>query len=1740
MTALADYNLVARLHSSPRSRVDRAIRIGDGTTVVVKQPAGQTTALETARRVERELEILMSVQGDGVIGVRGVVRDRGGVVGLVLESVGSSLASWTADHRPALEETLAIGSALARTLARIHGAGIIHKDINPNNVVYDPATGVVKVIDFDLAARTRAGTSERATSLQGTLAYLSPEQTGRLALPIDGRSDLYSLGATLFELLVGHPPFETTDTLAFVHALLATHPPRVDEVNSTIPSPIADIVAKLLAKAPEQRYQTAAGLSADLDRCRAELAATERIEPFTIAQHDVTTRFGFSERLYGREPEVRALADAFERTRVGSSESVLVSGYSGVGKSSVVREIHASVALAGGFFASGKFEQLHRDVPYSAVRSALDELLVHVLSDPDIERWREAIAAAVGDDAPLVCSLVPALEHVIGERSVPTESDPDVTRRRLAGGLARLIQVFAQPSHPLVLFFDDMQWADSASIDLVTRVLTSERAASLLVIEAYRHHEVDATHPFAVAIQARRRDGVTTSQLALAPLSVHETAELVADVLRTTALDAAPIIWRKTEGNPFFIRQFMHALYEDGHIRFDVDRRVFLLDTAALDDASITDNVADLLARKLAKLPVLVREVVVTAAAIGTRFKTALLAIVAGVTDVPLREALSFAVEAGMIEPTDGDGYRFSHDRLQEGAYTTLAPEERARLHLDIARLLPASPLGPDVFDVAHHYNLGRSCITDVTERKRFVELAKVASSRARGAGAFDVALKMMRSACELSDPITDYATWFTCHYDLVDVLSLAGHPTEAVAAIAAVRPHATRRDRATLDILETTVSIGCGHNIVALASARRAAAELDVELSTDPAELERQLGAEIAAAMTALGEHPIEAWIDFPAMTDPDKLAAMGLLRSCIPAAYQVEPLLLALICAKLVGLSLRHGNCAESARGYASFSIVLWKMGEYDLAYRFGRVGVELVRRLGAIAAQPSIDFTFAAFASPWKRPLTEAIALLRATSVRALEVGDVPHAAYAPVFTLGYLNLHGAPLAEVLELARSHGKLCAKLGLVEGTAWVEEYERHARSWMEVSPEQDLDFATTVRNLEAAKRSPSLIASFGFLHGERRYWRGDHAGVLHTARTIEPLVGTTVGNPTSVGFRFYQCLASISVGAPSTDTDALRAELGAYATACPHNFGAMVQLIDAELARASGDIATAMIKYDAAIEAAVETGFTKVAIIAHELAAQFWIERNKPAFAAVHCGKARDLCEQWGALPKARELELRARRLGGTSNHSVTTRSVTSVAEVLDFATIVKASQTIATDMSLDTMLAKIMAMIIENTGAQTGTIVLERESELHIHASMRDGSAASVTRAATIETNDASVGIIKYVTRTAEAVVLDDASRHARFRNDPYVRERRPRSVLCLPIVHNEHTLGAVYLENNLVTGAFTIDRLEALRILVSQLAISIENATMFARLEGLVAERTRALSDANRRLRDEANARERMESELRLGQKLQAVGQLAAGIAHEINTPIQFVGDSVAFLQDAFSSMLAVVDAFGAAIDPATQTIDMAAVERAAHDHDLDYIRANAPQAWQCALGGVHRVARIVGAMRAFSHPDQELPEPTSVNRALESTLIVAGNEYRHVADVETDFGDIPDIDARVGEISQVFLNLIVNAAHAIESVVGNSGERGKITVRTRLDGDAVVIAISDTGSGIPEPIRDRIFDPFFTTKAVGRGTGQGLALARTAIVDRHGGTLTFETRAGSGTTFLVRLPSSHAVRQSAAS
>ena len=1795
------YAAVEQISVGTRSSVYRARANTDGRAVVLKiAHAGDDTFDESLARLRHEMTILASIRSDLVIHAIDVV-PLGHSATLVLEDFGGeSLDRYLAHARFSLTDTLRVAIHVAAALRDVHAAGVIHKDVNPSNIVYNAASGEAQLIDFDIATAWRTGLHGFVAprTLEGTLLYMAPEQTGRMNRVTDSRADLYAFGVTLFELLTGRLPFIDTDILSIVHAHVAVRPPAADLIDPTIPRPVSAIVMKLLAKAAEDRYQTAAGLLVDLRTCLESLVQTGAIEDFVLGRGDIVTRFELPTRLYGRRAELDTLAGAFERVAAGDVEAVLVSGHSGVGKTSVVRELFPLITRERGYFLSGKFDQLRGDLPYSALVAAFDEFTHQLLTETEDELglWRERITAAIAPNGQLVVEAIPALERIIGPQPALIALDPAGTRSRFHLTLQRFIQVFTRRSRPLVLFLDDMQWADPESIQLLKLVAMSDGTETFLLIQAFRDNEVPPGHPVMSAARELRKHRRVT-ELEITPLHAADVAALVADALHRDPASIEPLarlVCRKTDGNPFFMRQLLLALHEAGHIVLDPARDWFTFDAASIERAPISENVADLLADTLHKLPASTRRVLAMAAAIGNRFELDVLALVAEESVAEVHAELAGALRAELVVPLSELEYvaapqgaglvfrrlRFQHDRVQRAAYALMSADDQQRMHLRIGRLLLAggSPgeLAERLFDVVSHLNRAVALIDAPDQRTELARLDVAAAHRARGSAAYATAIECLGVAVACFDWRSDYREQLEAHMMLAECCYLGGDAQRAIEVLDVTTARVVNnRDHSRLEALRATLYIYTSDMKAAVRCTRRASALLGRELPDDPAALGPAIGATIGEIMQRTGGREIEQLIELPAMTDPDALALIELYRCVLPAAFQVEPALGAFLTAQMVLLSLEHGNAPSSAHGYSAFPVVLLDTDLRHLAYRFGRLGVDLNHRLDHRALRAPVELAFSLYAAPWFRPIDEAIEHMHVANRCGREFSDHVFAGNAAFFEIMYRMFRGSePLAEISEDASIYRQQCQEVDDRSSIRVLTSQLNRIRALRGELASPDPDAQVEVR---ALCDEGNAVVALGLIHAlvDVAYTGGDEVAALELATAGRQLEAAAPPLLFVVEHRFLHCLAAAAVcrsqpaRRPELEPviEANQRVLEGWVAACPANFEAMYLLVEAERASLSSDLARTLALYDRATVSAARHGMRRLEALANELHGRFRLERDRPEVAQLYLTRACHVYAALGMQGKSRALEQRLPGLR-VQPRLITATTSTTAAEILDVTAIARATRAISGELELDKLLACMLAIIFENAGADGGALVLAGPRGLTVAASRTDGATQISTASVPLAAASLPRSLIQYVQRTDTVIVLDDAIADSRFGNDDYIRTCAPRSVLCMPVKHKDRPIGMLYLENTLVSGAFTQSRLEALTILVSQMAVSLENATLFAaqrlhaeaisrvnqelrgeiavreqaerelaqyrdHLEDRIAERTGELTLANQRLVGAAAERERMEAELRLAQKLESVGRLASGIAHEINTPVQFVSDHVTFVSDALPSMIDTLARYrdlATTIEAHGDVTAALAVARGAEDAaDIDYAVAHAPAALRDALDGLGRVATIVRSMKDFAHPDRDEKTLVDLNRAVESTLTIAAHEYRYVAEVHTELANLPLVRCNGGEINQAVLNLVINAAHTIRDVVGKTGAKGRILVRTRQYDGEVEIAVGDSGTGIPEAIRDKVYDPFFTTKEVGRGTGQGLAIVRSVVVDKHGGSLRFETQLGVGTTFFLRLP-----------
>ena len=1809
MKEIPGYELGVLLHDSSASAVYRARRLADGAAVVVKRAHGGSSA-RCLSRYRNELELLRAIDSDGVVKAYDLVRGHGQLALILEEFGGVSLKQWLEAGDPSLVERLEAAIRLARAIGEVHAAGIIHKDINSYNFLYDPATKRTKLIDFGIATRLRSEESkfQFPTALEGTLAYIAPEQTGRMNRNIDHRADWYALGVTLYELFSGRLPHAADDPLELVHFHIAGKPTPLTELGCGVPEALSDVVMKLLQKAPEDRYQSAAGVVADLTRCVHGLQATGRVEPFVVGADDVIDRFEPPQKLYGREAQTAALLAAFERVAAGAVEAVLVSGAVGIGKTSLVQEVHEGITRRRGYFAAGKFDQLQQDVPFSALVDALHDLVEQLLteSEESIAAWRQEIQAAVGVNGQVIIDVIPALALIIGTQPKVHALPGFEAQNRFKLVFQSFIQVFAKRSHPLVLFLDDMQWADAASLNLVTLILSGAAAESLLVIEAYRDNEVAPTHPFMLAVQEQRGRGIAVESIALEPLEPTDIARFVADALRQDAPAAAPLaklIHEKTGGNPFFMGQFVQSLHADGLIAFDPRAKRFAYDIAAIEKAGITENVAELLSAKLEKLAEPTRRVLRLAAAIGGRFDLGTLAIinrcseaeVAGLLDPALADGL--VVPASRLESLDPAALdsplaywrlAFQHDRVQQAAYDTVAPGERPALHLAIGRVLlaecSADELEQRLFDIVNHMNQGSALVEDAAERTRLAEFNIRAGVKARNATAYAVAVRNYENAVALLGGERAWqknpALAMEAHYRLAEGLCLTADYDAAFRTIDGALAHAqARTDQARLHALQVNTHLSQGRMPEALACGRDAAQALGVDLPMQAERVQSMLESEIATILRRTSQIGVENLLELPVMTDSGHVALMALLTHCLPAAYQTNQQLFALICCKMVTLSLDNGNCPLSARAYGSFAALLSSvLGKYRDAYRFAKLGVDLAHRLDDPSVHSGAYFLWAMFASHWNEPIDESIELFRESVQFGLQTGDHPHVGYAAARRVSHQQFRGMQLAELREAAASALELLERIGettnvpfllpRIRFIEWLRGDRPHGNT-LGSDLEDEQQCTATIR----ARGNKSFEADWFMLLARQRYLCGELDRAYEFARAADSLLPFSAGFVTRSEHTFYHALI-IAALYPSAAPDrgrelddelaTRRAELRAWAENCPANFRHMHLLIEAEHARIGGSARAATHLYDEAMAAAAEHGFVHIEALAAELAARFWLDEKKPDFGNLYVDRALHAYEIWGAFGKVADLRntygRKSRR--GTS-HSATLRSTTvgSVSEhgdSLDLATVLKASQAIAGEIVLERLLVKLMDITLENAGGERVVLVLEANGEFLIQAVKNDGSGRTdvMVSEPLRHTAALSKGIVNYVIRTSEHVVAADPALRGKFVNDPYVRNRRPKSVLCAPIVHKGKLTGVIYLENNQLAGAFTPGRLEALEILMAQVAISIENATLYTRQE----QQARSIELANAALKKEIGERKSAQQELsrykdhleelvaqRTRELESAQGRLvdlsrragmaevASGVLHNVGNVMNSVNVGANVASDAVKALP--VERLAQACklleenaerlgdylstDPAGRKLReyLSALARTLIE-DKQAIRAEVGR----VLDHLEHMKKIIAAQQSYAKVNG-VTEVCTLTDIAETALAISESGLRASRiQVVRELADVPPAFLDRHQILQILVNLISNAKHAIEEK--DSHER-TLTVAISAEESVARVEVRDTGIGIPAANLARIFNHGFTTKKTGHGFG--LHNCANAAQQMSGTLEASSAGPGAGAIFVLTVP-----------
>ncbi|WP_164012436.1 AAA family ATPase [Pyxidicoccus trucidator] len=1475
--ALGDEGL-REIHRGRRYVVLRGFK-QDGEPLVVKRVRAGPLASGSGVMLRHEYSLLRALNKEvpGVARAVALQEDEASIPSLLLEDAGpQNLQEWLGRRPVAMDAFLELALQLAGIIASLHQQHVIHRDLNPTNMVVGAGSRHVTVIDFDLATRVAGLTPghELPGELQWALPYVAPEQTGRMNRPIDHRADLYSLGATFYELLTGLPPFVSMDPAELVHAHLAKPPVPPAFANPAVPKLLSDLVLKLLAKMPEERYQSAEALLADLLEARRRQASGP-LGTFELGRVDLARQLTFPDRLYGREYELAQLRETLERVRQGSSEGVLLVGEPGIGKSALIRELRRRAGPRD-LVLEGKFNQLQGNVPYAAFVEAFQGLLHQLEEKPPEARdvWRRKLLDALGPNGRVIADLLPGLEALLGPQPEPLKLEPVEAAARLHLVFQSFVQALASAEHVLVLFLEDLQWADAGSLQLLHHLAMDPDSRHVLVVGAYRPREVDAEHPLSRLLQSlRAEEAMPFRTLELAPLDLPAFTALCADTFRCAPEHVRPladILLRKTAGNPLFLTRLMRLLHHSGLLAFDLDLGTWRWDLARMEQVEMTENVVELMMATIRRLPQRAQWALKVASCLGDRVELSLLAALLGASEGDAASTLWSILREGLLVPRkDGTRehaatYVFAHDRVRQAAYALLSEDERRRLHHEAGRWLlreaPGDTLDERLFAVVDHLHLGLERPGGTVEGQEVSELNFRAGLKAKGTSAFGAALVYLLRGIDLlpraqwdsrrEQVFRLHAEAAECAYYSVN-LGLAGDLVRTALEYAPGRLEQV--DLYCLLVLAHAINARFAEGL----QWGRAGLKL-FGLELPERDFAPALAAELTEVAVNMRGRTVEDLLDAPPIESPELRACVRLLAEVDNVAYFIHPELFALVNSRALNLMLKHGNTPWAPAVYGAHGMMLAAgLGDPHAGHAFASMAVELGRRLGAPRQECQALITLLHL-NHWKQPLRTNLPLVRRAFAMGLAGGDLHFAGYA------LINGPSAELAMGTELPRVLGTIdtclaffrkCGELPMRDTVILFRQAIRALQGHTRLPArfdDDDFDEQTFLREKHLAQVNRALHA---MLRLQVAYLLGDFDEAL---RMSERAVRYAVHLQGSHRMPEYNCMTSLALAARGHATPEARAEtlariadnqrqLGAWAELSPENFRHKHQLVAAEVARMEGRSLEAMALYDGAIDGAHREGFLQDEALANELAGRFYHSLGRARFAALHLRAALEAYARWGAWAKVSLLEEEFPALKPMGNRAWSEPAPTrggAPGSTLDLLSLLKASETLLGEVVRGKLLEKLMAVCLEAAGATCGALVLDEAGTLVVRAQGAISEPVNLEPVLLASASAVPVTVVEHAWRTGETLVLGDAAHLGRFVTDPRIVERVVKSALAVPIQRQAKTVGVLYLENALATRAFTPERVGVLRALSSQMAISLENSHLFEQLKVEVQERRRA--------------------------------------------------------------------------------------------------------------------------------------------------------------------------------------------------------------------------------------------------------------------------------------------------------
>ncbi|NEQ72857.1 MAG: AAA family ATPase [Okeania sp. SIO2C9] len=1802
MLYLPDYSNLQTLYQGNNSIIYRALRQYDRTLVVLKTQVSEYPAPEEIARIRHEYNILNNLNFEGIVKSIDLIHQEYRLI-LILEYFNPlSLKQHITDSLIAIPQFLNIAIQLSDTLDKIHQQQIIHKDIKPHNILIDPSTQETKIIDFSIATRLKTETQTiiNPNYIEGTLAYISPEQTGRMNRCIDYRSDFYSLGVTFYQILTKQLPFYSNDPMEVIHSHIAKTPIPPNQINSKIPIAISLIVMKLLSKNAEDRYQSALGLKADLEYCLTKLQTINRIQVFTPGKKDKKGQFSIPQKLYGRKTEVSLLLEAFGRVSNTDDDSIsqcnkeiiLVTGYSGIGKTKVVNEVHKPIVKARGYFIGGKFDQFKRDIPYAAISQAFQQLIRQLLTETTLKvsEWKQKLLTALGENSQIIIDVIPELELIIGKQGKVAQLGATESQNRFNQLFGKFVRVFAQLEHPLVLFLDDLQWADLASLNLIEQLMTDSETQHLLFIGAYRDNEVNPVHPTIQTIEKIKKTSTTVNQIILKPLKINYIRQLVAETLaeeitttneRLTQL--SDLLYSKTQGNPFFLTQLLKTLYTDKLLTFDFTVGFWMWDIEQIQSVGIADlGVVELIARNIEKLSTTTQKVLKLAACIGNKFSLDVLAVVNEKSSTQTAKDLWSALQTGLILPLTQDykipllfsendnsrellfdesrvSYRFLHDRVQQAAYSIIPEENRKKIHLKIGKLLwkslPSEQIEENIFDLVNQLNIGRDFITETELQEGLLKLNLWAGKKAKGATAYEAAGRYLNVGLELlptNSWESNYELTRDVYFEILEVEYLNVN-FESAQQLSELLLSKIQSNLEQVKVYELQIPYYYSQNQSqpAIDIALLALKYLGAHLPAKPNKV--NILVELAKTKLALSHKKIEDLANIAIMNDSERIATMRLLMAMIPAAFNANPALFPLAVFKMVRISLKYGKSHLSAFGYVNYGLILCGvLGDFNSGYQFGQLALDLLDQLNAREIKAKVYFAFNNFIRHWKEHLQETINSLLEGFQSGLSVGDLEFASYCLCFYTNNKFWVGEHLDTVDQTQKQSidviFKYKQKLVGDHLTTW-----NQLVSMLKAEVQATDDLLKLGEKLSVLKQANDSRGIINIYLSQLIYfylWKNYVAALEKVGAMAEYLEGMK-GSIEIVQYNFYYSLSLLgnypSVSAKEQkqylkQVKSNQKQMKTWAQHAPMNFQHKYDLIAAEIARVLGENETAATYYEKAISGASENNYIHEEAIANERAAEFYLSIAREKVAKTYMTEAYYCYISWGATGKIKNLEERHSNLIIRTQTpempkidvTTTISSITNTtSKNLDFYTIIKASQTISEEIELNSLLDKLMQILMENAGANKGTLVLNNSGNWEIPIQCLSGGYDScITSVSQINLPHTVINTVK---QTQKTVLINELETETTFAGDPYLIEHQPKSLLCTPIIKQGKFIALLLLENSLATGAFTPDRIKVLHLLMTQAAISIENARLYQGLENhsynletQVKQRTHALQEKNQDLEQTLFQLQQTQTQLIQTEKMSALGEMVGGIAHEINNPITFISSNIIHARKYFQDLLELLELY-----QQNSPEPSPAITEKLEELELEFLSEDVEKLFNSMEKGSGRISQIILGLRNFSRLDESDMKEVDIHEGLENTLMIlqhrlkAERSRREIAIIKK-YGKLPPVYCWASQLNQVFMHILSNAIDALTTSRIESCPEITITTEVR-DAKTVIIRIADNGVGMSDRVCQRVFEPFFSTKQIGLGTGLGLFVSYQIVTQQHGGKLKCISQLGQGTEFIIEIP-----------